>query len=311
MISEKFNLAEACGLLITLDSCRWDTAVMAGTPNLDKWLGPAQKAVTLSTYTPTAHAAMWLGHLPTVRQQPWLPYYTEFVRQPWRITTGPSRDADKDCGILFQGNNVIEGYRRAGFFVQGIGGISQFSTGSYLRTAFPWSEFIYYGPDMDEEPRTPRRRKTFPLNNIRQIVEMLKTQEKWFLFINCPEPHYPYDWGDGIAEDIRRDVLALVKFNLRSLTLSSEEADTLAAVNAGQRLHAMQIAGMKEMDRKIGDLFSFLKANCHWPIYAVVCADHGENFGEIGPEGKPLYGHMHQTFECFEVPLWMGIIKEA
>lgn len=294
------NLVDKNGVLIVFDSCRYDSAVLAKTPNLDG-LGPLMKAWSLATYTPAAHTAMFLGHLPSVTS-PLIPYYNETVRQPWRITTGPARNANKGCGILFNGDNVIEGYRLLDFHVQGVGGVSQFSSGSFLVERYPWSDFKYFGPDMDEEPLVPRKRKTFPLNNIPEIIATLKGKEKWFLFINMPETHYPYDCGGGIPYEVRSVFPILKKaLNLRSHQLSPVERSILT--DQGARMHQMQMNALEEVDDKIGFLFSELKKISEREVYTFVCGDHGENFGE-----QNLWGHMHPTEECTSVPLWMGIL---
>lgn len=294
------NLKNMNGLLIVFDSLRYDSAVIAETPNLDR-LGPLRKAWTLSSYTPASHTAMFLGHLPSVTQTK-VPYYNETIKQPWRITTGPARDAGKNCGMLFEGNNVIEGYRSLDYYCLGIGGVSQFSSGSFLRTAFPWSKFVYYGPDMDEEPLAVRDGKTFPLNHIEEIASFLEEENNWFLFINNPESHYPYDWGWGIPKEVEEVFPVLKKgLNLRSHKLKPKQKRALAKRSFA--LHQMQIKGLEQMDHKLGKLFSLLQSQSLEPIYVFACADHGENFGEEG-----LYGHMHATKECLSVPLWVGIL---
>src|SRR5690606_41897212 len=56
-------------ILITLDSCRYDTAKRARTPNLDR-LGPVHRAETTGTYTLPAHVALFTGPIPALVTDP-------------------------------------------------------------------------------------------------------------------------------------------------------------------------------------------------------------------------------------------------
>ena len=60
-------------LLITLDSCRFDTFRGACTPHLSQ-VGPLHKAQSPSYFTYGSHAAIWMGFTPglTHSRQPWL-----------------------------------------------------------------------------------------------------------------------------------------------------------------------------------------------------------------------------------------------
>jgi hypothetical protein len=50
-------------VLVTLDSCRFDSAQLAATPALDT-LGSMRMAETFGTFTLPAHAAIFGGFLP-------------------------------------------------------------------------------------------------------------------------------------------------------------------------------------------------------------------------------------------------------
>ena len=139
-------------------------------------------------------------------------------------------------------------------------------------------------------------------------MSVLAVKDKWFLFINCPETHYPYDWGEGIEEEIQLRAFPALKqaLNLRSLVAPPKVGEELEPYSL--KLHEMQKRGVEVMDQKIGGLFLKLKEISSRQVYIVVCGDHGENFGEIGTTGVPLYGHMHPSEECLTVPLCMGIL---
>ena len=307
MIDKNLNLEKCNGVFIVLDSCRFDSAQIAKTPNLDNTLGILHQAYAPADYTQASHQKMFAGHLPCVpdvRE----PYYNEATKQLWRIVTGPLRDKDKSFGMLFKGHNVITGYRNLQFYVLGVGGVSQFSQASFLREVYPWSDFFYYGPDMDSEPWHPRTPETFPLNHSSEIVDTLRKLDDWFLFINCQATHYPFDIGDGIDPNVLENCFPTLKkvFNIRSCVASKEAFDTLRLFD--KQLHQMQIAAVEYLDRKIGELFSGLADISKKPIYGVVCGDHGEEFGGEWL-GVPRYGHLFPYPKVMTVPLWMGMVN--
>lgn len=308
MIDENIKLQACNGVLIVFDSCRYDSAQIAKTPNLDNILGRMYQAYAPADYTQASHQKIFSGHLPCVPDT-WKPYYNEAAKQLWRIVTGPTKDKGKSCGILFDGHDIITGYRNLQFYVLGIGGVSQFSKEGFLRKVYPWSDFFYYGYDLDSESWKPRTPETFPLNHILDIVETLQKKDDWFLFINCQATHYPFDTGNGIDIDMLENCFPLLEkvFNIRSCIASNVEFfDILTSFN--HRLHQMQIKAVEYLDRKIGELFSYLSEISKKSIYCIVCGDHGDEFGDEWL-GIPRYGHLLPYPNVLKVPIWMGMIK--
>ena len=307
MINENINLEKCNGILVVFDSCRFDSAQIAKTPNLDNTLGTLHQACAPADYTQASHQKMFAGHLPCVPNVQ-KPYYNQAVKQLWRILTGPARDRGKSVGLLFRGHDVITGYRNLEFYVLGVGGVSQFSQGGFLRKVYPWSDFFYYGYDLDSEPWKPRTPDTFPLNHIPEIVEALREQDNWFLFINCQATHYPFDIGNGIDIDMLKNCFPVLNknFNIKSCVASEAELDRLRPFN--DRLHQMQIAAVEYLDRRIGELFLGLSEISKKPIYGVVCADHGDEFGDEWL-GISRYGHLLPYPNVMRVPLWLGMVN--
>lgn len=287
-------------LFITLDSCRYDTALKANIPHI-KALGEVKKAYTHGTYTVPAHIAFFTGHLPYILNSK-KPFYSESTKQLWRIRTGASRDF-KPLGLMLEKNNILEGYRKRGFYVLGTGGVSQFADTSFLRKLFN-KEFMYFGPNIDEEFFQPRPLDHFPLNRVDQITNKLKKRNKWFLFMNCPETHLPYDIGNGIPKTILKHVDYINShFNLRETDNGNVPSKKL-----GNELHRMQIKALESVDKKLAKLIDALPKNRD--IQVVICGDHGENFGEIFA-GKPRWGHLIPSKQVLEVPLMIGEIKKS
>lgn len=306
MISTDLDLRTCNIVHIVIDSLPFKSAQDAAMLQLGA-IGPLRAAMSLAPYTPTAHAAMWLGHLPSTITEPHWPFYHEPTQQLWRVVTGPSRDAGKGCGDLLTGNNLISSLRDRGLFVFGVGGVSQFSEGSWLRTAFPWSEFRYFGPNLDEELAQARPREHFPLNHQDQILERLRREEQWYFFMNTPEAHYFYDSGSGFPPRIGQEQLCLLKqsLNLRATQQAPEKLEQL--LEYAEDFRQLQLQSMGVVAAKLDRLFSELRSISRRPTYVVICGDHGENFGERFM-GRPHFGHLLATPEVMRVPLWIGML---
>lgn len=289
---ESLNPKDVNVVFITIDSCRYDTVEKASTPFL-KGLGELACAYTPGNYTVPAHHAFFVGHLPNVFGSA-QPYYSEANGQLWRIKTGAGKDSG--AWTILQGANIIEGYRNLGFYVLGAGGVTQFNDGSQLRKYFG-PDFLYRGTSLDEEPCASRSKECFPLLHCEEIVSKLKPHKKWFLFVNCPETHFPYDTGDGLEEG-KLEILRSIwpHFNLR-------ESDARIHNVAPDIFHQMQIEAIEAADTRIATLFAMLPRER--PILAVVCGDHGEMFGEVF-EGKHRFGHIISSLEVLKVPLVIG-----
>lgn len=293
------NMKNKNVVFITLDSCRYDTTQKAKIPTIQS-LGQIKKAYTHATYTVPAHTAFFTGHLPAVFEQPLSDYYSEPVSQLWRIKTGKGRD--RSAGIVFDAQNVLEGYRNLGFSIVGAGGVTQFADGSYLRNFFKDDEFMYFGRNLDEEPLQPRNVEEFPLHNLDDIESRIRDKDKWFLFINCPETHYPYDVGNGFPEEVKKYYPDLFKqLNLRENNNPADIPDTIYTT-----LHDMQVKALEYVDERIKKLVDILPKSKD--ILIIIAGDHGESFGEIF-NGKKRWGHLMPTKQVSEVPLLIDVIK--
>ena len=175
-------------LLITLDSCRFDTFQRARTPHLSH-IGPLHKAQAPSYFTYGSHAAIWMGFTPglTHSRQPWLnPKAGKLMRMANAGFVG--HDAD---GIQLNGPNVIEGFRRLGYRTIGSGAVGWFDpsteTGAVLSQ--PFDAFFYPGNTWS------LRRQ---LHWINQQLEAVVANTPTFVFLNVGETHVPY-WHEGAS----------------------------------------------------------------------------------------------------------------
>jgi hypothetical protein len=235
-------------LLITLDSCRYDTFEKAHTPNL-RSIGPLHKAMAPSYFTFGSHAAMFVGFtpgIPTARQKFLNPKYGKFFR-----LEGGGSPGHLPGLFLLSGPNIVTGFARLGYVTIGTAGVGWFDprseTGQVLTKSF--EHFFYPG-------------NTYSL--ARQIEWVKSSLEiaagrPVFLFLNAGETHVPY-YFEGAAWSPADN--PCVPF---------QTVDRLADCRI------RQTACLEYVDEMLGDLLSmFTHAS------TLICADHGDCWGEDG-----------------------------
>lgn len=108
------------------------------------------------------------------------------------------------------------------------------------------------------------------MSNIDEIIRSIEAGKQFFLFINCPETHIPYDHpGMEIKTELKEKIISLYKFhdtkvNHNEPPLSIDEIDFIKE---------MQVMSLEYIDKKIGELIEKLPDNGR-PTLALVCADH-------------------------------------
>ncbi len=137
------------------------------------------------------------------------------------------------------------------------------------------------------------------LTHAAELADAVLAVDRSFLFINCPSTHIPYTTPlshlDATAE------AALVRLyelhDSKAFDSPGLSHDEIAV------LLDLQVQALEWADRQLGILFS---AVADREPLVVVCADHGEEFGEGGRYG---HGHPHSTVTT--VPLWSGVLSGA
>jgi len=288
-------------VFVTIDSCTYDSASRANTHNLLS-LSPLRKAETHGSFTFPAHMSFFIGNLPNLIDGN--TYYFERYSQIWRsVAARPSKH--QTIAIPFRSKNILDYYHERNCYVLGVGGVSFFNIHrSYnsLPSLFP--NFIYYGPKeyVPREERIPRPPSDFPLNHLDEIIQKLPQNKPFFLFVNSPTTHIPYDSPNLSATREYKDAVLKayiehdnkVLYPVDRLPLTSYEINLLK--NA-------QVLSLEWVDRQLGELFSNLP-NRNRPTLIVVCSDHGEEFGEGGRFG---HAHIHET--VYTVPMWIGVLN--
>jgi hypothetical protein len=173
-------------LLITLDSCRYDTFRSARVPAL-RQVGPLVRALAPSHFTYGSHAAMFMGFLPAVNR-PW-PLLNSKHTKLFRLGRTGWRGKPHEPFQL-EGPSIVEGFRRRGYGCVGSGAVGWFDpateTGARLTQEF--DHFFYAGA---------------PWHLQRQLAWLdahLQGRGPLFVFLNVGETHVPY-WHHGAPWD--------------------------------------------------------------------------------------------------------------
>jgi Sulfatase len=252
-------------LLITYDSCRYDVLRDARTPVLDSYC-EIVCAQTPANFTYAAHQAFFVGHLPNSIQP--LPLYNRFVRQLLLLAQvgedSPLRDA---VTRIRSPQNLVAGLRRHGYQTVGTGAMNWFRQES-LTSSF--EKFRFVGRDADRQ--------------IDYLLAELDPARPFFAFVNFGETHAPFGYR-GKGQPCPVEVQA---HRMRWPPVAE------GPVGRESPAYAHQVEAAEFLDSRLPRLLAPLPGR----TVVVLCADHGDAFGEDGYWG---HGVNHPT--VLEVPL--------
>jgi len=280
-------------LLVTLDSCRWDVFQDAKTPTMDK-IGQASKVETPANFTLPAHISFFSGYLPQAKLS-----VEEFKSKDgnplWRL--GNRLPSYSLVGVYLDGSSLQEGYRNRGYQIRGFGGTSWFSPGEILVRDYREGEFthlptIHFPENPKLALRFPRNADVLPMTHIDEIVDSVRNQDPWFLFINENATHEPYNVHE-VNNPLITEALPYL-FNFRNGRF--DESMRYDKKNVGNLIRGLQVQAVEYVDHQLEELLTRLQSK--YPILVVICADHGDSFGENG-----FWGHLHNAPEVLQVPL--------
>ena len=255
-------------LFVTLDSCRYDTFADLKPHNLMQ-VGPLHRAKAPGTFTYASHSAMFVGFTPGDFEAS-EPYVNPMHARIFRMGGGRAGGSQAPW-VFLTGRNIIDGFRVLGYRAVGTGAVGWFNpatpTAQVLISDF--DEFFYAG-----DPPSVRRQVDFIWHHLADVEGHLPV----FAFMNIGETHAPYSF-EG-APWPRERSLARVEAN-------HDAAD----------LRRRQTACLDYVDRELGPLLGvFQDAN------VLVCADHGDAWGEQG-----FWGHGFHHEKVIDVPLLMRL----
>lgn len=290
-----FNGENVC--LLTVDSCRLDTAMHARTPWLDK-LGPCLPSETSATFTLPAHWAIFSGFLPI---QPRGARLLGEYDRIWRPKSARSTSAR--CYQYLSSGTLMDHYAAVGSYILGLGGVQFFdpaSSSNSLPKLFP--NFRYVGASAGSDDLiSGRAEMSLPCGVISETVSDLLRHEPFFFFANLSETHMPYTTPACGPLPVRVATALEAVRQVAAFEAPREKVESLG-LPVLRELHHLQVSALEWVDSQLGIFFSHLQ-KADRPTMVVVCADHGESFGEDG-----RIGHGHPGPAVTTVPLWVGRI---
>ena len=255
-------------LLLTYDSCRYDVFVAADTPVVDS-LGEVVSAQSPANFTYPSHHAMFAGVLPSTVDP--LPYYNRFTRQLIGLSGVGAVQVTKGSRLLLDSTwNVVKGLADHGYRTVGAGAMDWFRQDSLT---YGFDDFAFTGTDAN-------RQIDFLLEKLPPLPE----PGPFYAFVNFGETHAPFGY-EGKATKCPVDVRA------RRMTWPPHEE---GPVGQDSEAFAHQVEAVEFLDAQLPRLFAGLPAD----TVVVLCADHGECFGEDG-----YWGHGVNHPKILEVPL--------
>ncbi len=249
------NMNEIVGshhlVLITLDSLRYDVAQRAWergqTPGLARFLPPQGWE---RRHTP--------GNFTYPAHQA---FFAGFLPTPARPGLHPRLFATRFLGattpvdetFIFDQADIVAGLRAQGYHTLCIGGVGFFNKKTKLSSTFPemFDESHWRESFGVTDPRSAQHQVDFAIERIHDLA----AANRLFLFINISAIHQPnYFYLDRPDHRSRQDSVA------------------------------SQAAALIYVDSHLPRLFDALAG--YGPLFCILCADHGEAYGEDG-----FYGH--------------------
>lgn len=233
-------------LIVTLDSCRYDSFAAAAAPHL-RAVGPLRRAEAPSHFTYGSHAAMFVGFTPGVTEKrPWVnPKFARLFRVGDVAWTGPHPPA-----FDLAGANLVEGFRRRGYRTLGTGAVRWFDpateTGRHLTD--PFHRFHYAGHP-----------GALPDQLAWLAQELAAIEGDVLAFLNLGETHVPY-WHQGAA-----------------WSADDNPCIPFGTANRAADCRSRQQACVEYADALLAPLLAAFGAGT-----ILACADHGDAWGEDG-----------------------------
>lgn len=273
-------------LLITLDSCRYDSFIRANPRHIPK-LGPVERRWSYASWTSPSHYNLLIGLMP--HASPRNVYASEYYKQE-----------------LLRFN---ERFGTSDFEFRSL--IPQLFLPVFLRNTLGYRTHAMVSlPVLN--PKTPINVgfETYSLmqrhNDMRGMLARLSFDDDRpsFYLLNVGETHYPYALPGEPPEDWPRihGIHGVFK-HLDEQIVGGQLVTDIRPFDQKRldQLRDRQIEAVKYVDSVVEELFDLVPRN----TYVTITSDHGELFGEDG-----YFGHGPiQHEKVFEVPFVEGLIR--
>jgi len=277
-------------VVVTLDSCRFDTFVEAAPKTILK-LGVPERRYTYASWTAPSHYNLLTGLMP--HTTPANVYASEYYKEDFYNYN--KRLGTK--GIEFA--KMVPGLWLPGFLRNVLG----YTT--HARVSLPV---------LNPKTGVNRDFDSFQLmdkhNDMRSMLPTLKFDgdRPSFHLLNVGETHYPYAKPDEDSSMWPRisGVNGVFKkldsqIDAQGNLISDQDVPQFFDQDKLDQLKERQVETVRYLDGVFEELFDLVPKN----TWIVVTSDHGELFGEAG-----YFGHgpiMHE--KCFEVPFLEGQLR--
>ena len=289
--------AENDFIIITLDSCRFDSFMAAETKTIQKISGgKVEKRYTYASWTAPSHYNLLTGLLP--HTSPENVYASEYYKEDFNNYNARlgSKGTDIDFGAMVPGLWLPN-------FLQ-----TKLGYDTHARVSLPV---------LNQKTGMNRSFDTYQLmdshNDMAAMLPTLKFDgpRPHFYMLNVGETHYPYAKPDEDSSMWPRisgvnGVFRKMKDQIAAKEESEEDEKfkedfQFFDQDKLDQLRDRQIDTVRYLDGVFEQLYDMVPKNTH----IIVTADHGELFGEAG-----YFGHgpiMHD--KCFEVPYLEGKVR--
>jgi hypothetical protein len=265
-------------VVVTLDSCRYDSWVAAEPENLGR-LGPVQQRWSYASWTAPSHYNLLMGLLP--HTSPPKVYASEYYKQDFL------RYSDRLGVDGIEWKRLLPSLHFPTFLRHGLG------YRTHALVSLPvLNPMTAINRDFDRFELMPQH------NDMAAMVDRLQFDDRpAFYLLNVGETHYPYALPHEPAEDWPHvsglhGVVKHLDDATDGLPAEFFTSDEL------RRLQERQVEAVRYLDGVFGVLFDRLPDD----TWVIVTADHGELFGEQG-----FFGHGPVNHDkVLEVPFVEG-----